>query len=363
MARLRISHAVFPFSQSPDFLKGLWERLAAFQPEFILTINHAGLDGEGKVLELLRRCRTPLASWFVDRHELYFRGHSNTDDLLAVFTWNPAALESLKQRGISRAIYLPLGTDPEVFTPGRAQSDMAMVSFVGSSWTGKIAANLRAGKYPAGLLRCWRTLGQDLERAEAGQDVRHAWIACRCPGIEEDLSALDEMTATLYFRLIQLEASRIRRLRRVRQLLAFSPLVVGDTYWKRVLKRDGSAFAWLARLDYEKELPLLYRSSPALVDIPTLQSSAAVNQRAFDVPACGGFVVSESSPALDELFEPGLEAVSYQNDEDMLLQISRWLKDKQGRHRIMLAARKRILAQHTYEHRLIALIRRMHEAF
>lgn len=236
-----------------------------------------------------------------------------------------------------------------------------MVAFVGSSWTRKIADNLRVGRYPRPLLCCWRALG--LAQTVNGDELDIDVMARQCPGLEAELAGLDEASAGLYTHLIQLEASRIRRLQRLRELLKFSPLIVGDTYWKRALSKERLAFTWIPRLHYENELPILYRSSQAIINIPSLQSSASVNQRAFDVPACGGFVLSESSPALNELFEPGVENISYQGKDDMLFRIAWLLEDKQGRNRIALAARKRILSQHTYEHRLIEIIRRMREAF
>lgn len=40
--------------------------VAAFQPDFALTVNHLGLDREGRLAGLLAAIGLPLASWFVD---------------------------------------------------------------------------------------------------------------------------------------------------------------------------------------------------------------------------------------------------------------------------------------------------------
>ncbi|MBI9109842.1 DUF3880 domain-containing protein [Maridesulfovibrio ferrireducens] len=156
---LGISFASVDFQQSPSFLKELFDKVAVFKPHFILSVNHAGLDGEGQVLELLKRCGVPFASWFVDRQETYLKSSVDPNSLLAVFSWDPEAISFLSKRNVPYAQYLPLGTDTSIFYPVRADHDFAYpVSFVGSSWTSKIVDVLRAGDFPAVLLRKYKTL-------------------------------------------------------------------------------------------------------------------------------------------------------------------------------------------------------------
>lgn len=48
------------------FVGELLRRALEFRPDFVLTVNHLGLDREGRLTELLDRLKLPLASWFVD---------------------------------------------------------------------------------------------------------------------------------------------------------------------------------------------------------------------------------------------------------------------------------------------------------
>lgn len=43
----------------------------SLRPDFLLTINHSGLDREGIVSCLCQHVQMPLLSWFVDRPDLF----------------------------------------------------------------------------------------------------------------------------------------------------------------------------------------------------------------------------------------------------------------------------------------------------
>ncbi len=86
------------------------------------------------------------------------------------------------------------------------------------------------------------------------------------------------------------------------------------------------------------------------------QMKGAVNQRVFDVPACGGFVLTDYREQMEALFEPGTEIIAYNDISEISPLLEKWLADDVGRAKVTAAARKRIMAEHTYEHRLSALL-------
>ncbi|WP_432735830.1 CgeB family protein [Maridesulfovibrio sp. FT414] len=354
---LGISFVSVKFRQDESFLRELFERIGRFRPHFVLSVNHAGLDGAGQVLDLLRRCGVPFASWFVDRQELYMRAPVPSESLLAVFTWDPEALPFLAVRNVSHAHYLPLGTDPSVFRPGGTGDALHRVSFVGSSWTGKVGDVLRAGRFPVKLLRSYRPLAELLE---SGVSADPQGLIARA-GEEAALAfeGLSTEKQAMFLRLVSLQATRIRRVRAVSALLDFSPVVVGDAYWGRELGRSGKNFTLWNRLSYETELPEFYRSSLVNFNSTSLQSQASVNQRVFDVPACGGFLLTERTAALEALFEPGREVACYNCVDEISETVARWIADGPGRTSIARAGLERVLACHTYQHRVAEIVSKM----
>jgi len=78
----------------------------------------------------------------------------------------------------------------------------------------------------------------------------------------------------------------------------------------------------------------------------------AVNQRVFDVPASGGFVLTDAREQLARLFEPERETAVYASVGEIKDRVRHYLDHPAERRRITAAARQRILAHHTYAHRL-----------
>ncbi len=355
---LGISFITVDFQQSPLFLKELFSKISGFRPHFILSINHVGLDAEGKVLDLLKRCGVPFASWFVDRQELFLRSAVDRESLLAVFSWDPEAIPFLRKRNVPYSQYLPLGTDTSIFYPDRSAHDpVYSVSFVGSSWTSKIIDVLRAARFPAILLRKYKFLARSLEiDATIGMRELLDYAGSATCKVWEKLPADKQ---EMYFRLISLQATRLRRIRVVSELLEFRPVIVGDAYWARTLSKSGMDFTWWDHLTYEEQLPVFYRQSVLNFNATSLQSKASLNQRVFDVPACGSFLLTEHSPALENLFEPGKEVSCYNETDNVAAVVSKWLLDEKGRKSISRAGMKRILAHHTYQHRIVEIISKM----
>jgi spore maturation protein CgeB len=103
--------------------------------------------------------------------------------------------------------------------------------------------------------------------------------------------------------------------------------------------------------DYRSELAAIYRSIAINLNITSCQMPTAVNQRVFDIPLCGGFVLSDRQSDCDELFAPG-EAALYSSKEELIDKIAFFRVNEDERRRISARARARILSCHTYSHRL-----------
>ncbi|MDH4084091.1 MAG: glycosyltransferase, partial [Nitrospira sp.] len=80
-----------------------------------------------------------------------------------------------------------------------------------------------------------------------------------------------------------------------------------------------------------------------------------VNPRTFELAACGAFQLVDERTLLPELFSPD-EMVSFRSPDDVPSLIRTWLKDSVGRCAHAEAARRRVLQQHTYRHRLQDLL-------
>ncbi len=344
---------------STEFIETLLHATLEGKPDFALTVNHFGMDREGRLAELLQRMHLPLASWFVDNPHLILHRYAHpAQDNTILFTFDAGNLDTLRNQGFPNVHYLPLATDPQRFRPGLADSApdewTADISFVGNSMTGAIANSLEQARLP-------RPMQKELPHVAAsfgqsGEVDVESHMAGHFPAWKSHVDSLandpERQLATIS--LVTWEATRQYRLSCVREIQPFSPLIVGDPGWDSQL--SGTHWRRLDYLDYYADLPRFYPRSQISFNCTSRQMKGAVNQRIFDVPACGGFVLTDRREQLEDLFEPETESVAYENPEQISPQIQRLLADKALRKRISRAARKRILAEHTYEHRLARLI-------
>jgi len=368
--RLGVAHHTIPLDDletgSREFIETLLKTVVDFRPDFALTINHFGLDREGKLAGLLDDLGLPLASWFVDNPHLilFDYAHPGTDNTV-LFTFDADNLDQLREKGFANVHHLPLATDPDRFRTGSAAAgspDWAGdVSFVGNSMTDPVARSLARTGLPPRLVKEY----EDVARAfgESGETRVDRFLAHHRPDWQKAVAGLDERENRLACEsLLTWEATRQYRLACVRQTLPFSPLIVGDPGWPPLLPQDGS-WRYLPPLDYYADLPRFYPLSKVNFNCTSRQMPGAVNQRVFDVPACGGFLVTDYREQMEGLFDLDSEAAVYREPEAIPDLIRYFLRHPEHKDSIIKHARKRILAEHTYAHRLSLLLDVMRRTF
>ena len=151
------------------FVEDFLEAVVDFRPDMALTVNHLGLDREGRLTGLLERLGLPLASWFVDSPRLVlheYQGLATPGTIL--FTWDKSSLEPLAAAGYQQTFHLPLATDPHLFQPDApppsrgAEHLPAGVSFVGASMIRQVRERLEYARPGPAFLRRLEAVAQAL---------------------------------------------------------------------------------------------------------------------------------------------------------------------------------------------------------
>ncbi|MGE4505412.1 MAG: glycosyltransferase [Desulfovibrionaceae bacterium] len=351
------------------FVERLLGQVAAFRPDFALTVNHFGLDREGHLAALLEDLGLPLASWFVDSPALILADYPTATPGTCVFTYDADNVDWLGGRGFSRAHYLPLATDERRFAPGGQvlEAWRARVSFVGDSMVAPVARLVEA----AGLSARFRAALSEVARgfARSGEASPVHFLEAAYPELYAEWAAMADAEQRLACeRGVTFAAAGSYRADCVRELLPFGPLVAGDEGWRQVLgppglRGEGNS-GWRAHgpLEYYSELPRFYQCAEVNFNCTSAQMKGAVNQRVFDVPACGGFLVTDRREQLGALFDEA-ELACYGEPGEIGEVVARWLADPRGRERLAERARRRVLAEHTYERRVARLAGIMRDTF
>jgi len=330
--------------------------MAQDHPELILSVNMLGIDSEGVCFDYARRFGIPVAVWFVDDPSpILLQYEKFIDSNVHAFCWERSYLELLKQKRFGSVSYLPLATDPELFTPCESSGKKTDLGFVGSAMGGEFLETLQS-KF------MWK---QELEML-----VREA--ARRIPGNKEcDIDKMirtlcadlglqypysDIRNATWFRSYIIHTASMIKRRNLIGQLLQSGIELFGDPDgWRQLV---GEHCTVHPSVDYRTGLAAVYRGITITINSTSCQMRSAVNQRVFDIPACGGFVITDNQSDNFELFDND-EIVVYNCIEELRELISYYRSNESERKMISEKARTRILGEHTIVKRLESIINRM----
>jgi len=116
---------------------------------------------------------------------------------------------------------------------------------------------------------------------------------------------------------------------------------------------------WQGQIWGEEQVKALCAAKIGLnfhVDHHAGELDRGLNLRAFELAACGVFQLLQRVPSVGEFFEEGKEIVCFETKEEMLDKIRYYLAHESERRQIAEAARRRVLREHTWTHRVANMI-------
>ena len=330
-----------------EALSAMLRAAAEVRPDGVLTLNDLGLDNQGRTTTVLSELGLPVITWYLDNH--LFTGATFEDsppEWAIAFTYERQLEVSLRAAGFRHVFYLPLASDPALAAAhdqGRFHALNDKVSYVGDTFA-RAAREFHEDRFEAQYAD-WRPDFGAQKEALGRIDLAGLFAPFRERFTTREsfhrFMAYVVAKETLHYRAAQLSS------------LAEDDLVVfGPADWKEHLPEEIVRPA----AGYWNETPLIYRHSAVNLSLTTLQHETALNQRYYDIPLCGGFLLGEWQTSLPEQFEPGVEAVSFR-DRDELVDKARYYRNHPDeRQAIALRGRERVLKDHLIEHRVAALL-------
>ena len=82
----------------------------------------------------------------------------------------------------------------------------------------------------------------------------------------------------------------------------------------------------------------------------------AVNMRMYEATGMGGLLLTDNGTSLDDVFDPGAEAVSYGSSRELVDRLRYFLRNEDERAEIAAAGQARTLRDHTYRQRMQELV-------
>jgi spore maturation protein CgeB len=328
-----------------DDIASLFQTIGDFKPDFILTSNYAGMDNAGIFANFFNDAKLPYVSWFTDTPRMIlFNRTMYVSDYAVAATWERAYEPHLRRLGFEHVHYMPLATDPDVFRGVTRETFERELAFVGNSMLVQLGEALEKHVEVPHVTRAVE------EAIREGRATRAAYAEGIADIIGLDLyDSLDETGQRNAELLLNYEVTSHERIELARTLAPLGLEVRGDATWAKVIEKHGPG------VHYFDQLSDFYNSTAINVNQTSLQMRDAVNQRVFDCPAAGGFVLTDNQPDLHDHFDVAREMVTYESLAELSDKARYYLQHREERQAIATRARARVLAEHTHAHRLRAL--------
>ncbi len=348
----RRGHQVFPLSIPTEqavkaTLHTILTKATDLRPDAIMSLNSLGFDSKGQVINILSELGIPVIIWYQDNHLFdgpYFQ--DRTPDWAIAFTYERTALPTLREVGYQHTYYLPLATDSSICEGNSKHSDPSIrekVTFVGTMFA-KAVKRYYHREFKQ-LLEDWNIDFTSIKRREGSVNPVTILAPFR------DRFDSDE----LYYHFMASVVVQQTRRHRLAALKALrdSPLAVfGPDDWLEHIPSE----IFYGPVEHGPEAARVFRSSGVNLSLTTFQQETALNQRYFDVPLCGGFLLSEWQDAVADHFDPESEVATFTSIEELQDKSRYYLRHPAARDRIVEKARRRVESEHLIEHRITTIL-------
>lgn len=109
---------------------------------------------------------------------------------------------------------------------------------------------------------------------------------------------------------------------------------------------------WGRRLTFDEMIMMFNRSKINLnLNNACDAQHKQIKGRNFEIPGCGGFILTELAENLHDYYAPGVEIGTYSSTNDLVDKVRHYLTREEERTKIADAGYHRTLSEHTYAHR------------
>ena len=322
------------------------------QPARVASINY-----NHGLAEACQDAGLPLVVWEIDPATDKLK-QSKAGRTTHVFTYRRDQEPQYRNAGFSQVEYLPLAANTDFRRPveldeSEAERYCNTVSFVGNSMVE------RANEFRERLLELYCQWQGNTEQAI---DEAHAaittilsaqsedWCTYRVPELVTEhlgdfaqvMSAQEPEDHPVV--LLAEMAAADKRITCIANLGQVEVAVWGDEGWS-----DLSEYGvrHMGPAGHREELNRIYSGSSINLDIGRIYQSDIVTMRVFDALACGGFVLTEYSDALSELFDIGNEIDCYRTFHELMEKVEHYMDHPDEARAIAERGMTRVRRDHT----------------
>ncbi len=289
--------------------------------------------------------------WCYDDPFRYKWGDAFFDNCDLIFCFDPFLTERLQQISPTLVQYMPAATTySHGIEPTEQNLPETPISFVGSTGLQRLDEQFikMVAENAAPLKRLEEFVVSYISKGHhvPYDDLMGMDLAFKGMSENERVCLLEDL-CTFYLRINCLSALKGMPFR-----------IFGDEGWANELLVGQIRKAYAGKApDFRRETPMIYSRSKINLNVFNVQCVNSPTVRMFDVMACGGFLLTEYRPFLEDMFEPGVDLETFHTPAQLREKIEYYLNHDDEREKIAQRGCKKVLTKHRYRDRLAEMLK------
>jgi len=350
-----MGYSVFSLDSSLLSLEETDHIFEIYKPHFVFCINYIH-----KLSEWCERNNTPLLCWEIDPSIDLIECNESNPEHSYIFTYRKKNLDLFSKAGFINIHYWPLATNPQKRFPALLSEEekekySSNVSFVGESMVNQSQVLFNkflalCSSFGLNTQQCIKRINNIFleQRKDFSVFSIPDLLQDEFPELFSDPLKLQSFIINPVMLLGEMAAAE-KRLCYMKALEGYAINLWGDADWQKII---GNGAVYRGEAGHHSELTKIYSGSLINIDINRIYQNDIVTMRVFDVLACGGFVLTEYTDTLKELFKIGDELDTYSSIEEMQQKVGYYLNHPSLVDQIAQKGRERILRDHTIYQRV-----------
>jgi len=343
--------------ENEELCNTLKQKIRECSCDFVFSLNFFPVAAKG-----CYECGVKYVSWVYDTPYLLLYSKHIKYDTNIVLLFDKSLYLEFRKKELNNVFYFPMAAPVDVYDKIEAENGakyISDVSFVGSTYQEnrqdfyQLIENV--SPFVKGYLDAVINMQKEvygsffLDKVLNKQILEELRRVCPIPK-EEDEWESDEWLYANYFL-----ARKLTGLQRVEILKLLS-----EDYRLKVYapKEVGGLPAGCNQepVDYVNEMPLVFKNTKINLNMTLRSIQSGIPLRAMDIMGCGGFLLTNYQADFEDFFEAGVDYVYYTDNEDLLYKVAYYLEHEEERRLIARNGYEKIKANHTYRHRIQAIL-------
>lgn len=345
-----------------DKITRLGNLIADHMPLFVFSINFFPF-----IAMVCERVKVPYVCVSVDCPVLEIYNNAITSPYNRVFLFDKKQYESVASANPGCIFHLPLGapTDRMSATIKDAAGYDYDISFIGSLYTEKDPySSIKLSKAIKRSLE--DKMLRQLDENIYGMDYLEKNIT------EDEISSIKEADPNFYSSKLSIRnldrqvaiddylGYHITVLERKRLLNTLAENI-GDRRLDLFTTSDTSGLSPLIRnrgiAKSFTEMPIIFKKSKINLNTTMRSIRSGLPQRIWDILACGGFLLTNYQPELDDFLTPGVHLETYRSVDELVEKATYYLEHDEEREAIALNGYRKVCSEDSVLHRVISIIK------